>query len=316
MDVITMGDAMVAFNPTTHGPMRFVSTFEKKVGGAELNTAIGCARLGLQSGWISALGKDEFGRFIHHFARGEGVDVSEVTFTKNYPTSLNFKEFRGDGRINTTYYRHPSPFLALSTEDVNENYIKRSKILHLTGLLPGVDAEHNIPIIKQAIALAKKHHVKVSFDPNIRLKLWTEEKARTHLAELLPDVDILLAGKEEMEIILGTEDTDEIIEQAKELGISYVALKKGAAGSVGYHEGETIESPPIPPSQVVDTVGAGDGFNAGILYGLIHDWPLKKTLHFANLIGSKVVSVNGDNEGLPFLEDLLMDIEGKDRIDR
>ncbi|MFQ3544431.1 sugar kinase [Halobacillus rhizosphaerae] len=315
-DVITIGDAMVAFNPATQGPMRFVSTFERKVGGAELNTAIGCARLGLQSGWISALGKDEFGRYIHNFARGEGVDVSEVTFTEAYPTSLNFKEFRGDGRINTTYYRHPSPFLALSPEDLNEDYIKSSRILHITGLLPGVDAEHNIPIIKQAISLAKKHGVKVSFDPNIRLKLWTKDEARTHLSALLPDVDILLAGDEEMEIILGTKDANEIISQAKELGISYVAIKKGAAGSVGYHDGEMVEAPPIPPSQVVDTVGAGDGFNAGILYGIIHSWPLEKTLHFANLIGSKVVSVKGDNEGLPFLEDVLLDLEEKERVDR
>ncbi|QAS51540.1 sugar kinase [Halobacillus litoralis] len=314
-DVITIGDAMVSFNPTTQGPMRFVQSFVKKVGGAELNTAIGCARLGLKSGWISSLGKDEFGHFIHNFARGEGVDVSEVTFTENYPTSLNFKEFRGD-RINTTYYRTPSPFLSMTPDDLNESYIKNSKILHITGLLPGVDVNHNLPIIKKAIALAKKHDVQISFDPNIRLKLWSKEDARKYLSELLPDVDLLLAGDEELEIILGTKDTKEIVAKSTELGISYIAIKKGAEGSTGYHNGRTVESPPIPPREVVDTIGAGDGFNAGILYGIINGWTLERTLGFANMIGSKVVGVQGDNEGLPFLEDVLIDLGEREHVDR
>ena len=77
-DVVTIGDAMITLDPSSTGPMRFVSSFERKIGGAELNFAIGCARLGLKTGWISRLGNDEFGRHIFNTVRGEGVDVSEV----------------------------------------------------------------------------------------------------------------------------------------------------------------------------------------------------------------------------------------------
>ncbi|MGP4059542.1 PfkB family carbohydrate kinase [Halobacillus sp. H74] len=76
---------MITFDPSTTGPMRNASSFTRKVGGAELNVAIGCARLGLKTGWISLLGKDEFGRYIYNFARGEGIDVSEVELMEGFP---------------------------------------------------------------------------------------------------------------------------------------------------------------------------------------------------------------------------------------
>lgn len=76
--VLTLGDALITFNPNSTGPLRFVSNFDRNVGGAELNFAIGCARLGLNTKWVSRLGEDEFGKVIYNFARGEGIDVSEV----------------------------------------------------------------------------------------------------------------------------------------------------------------------------------------------------------------------------------------------
>lgn len=302
-DVITIGEAMITFNPESTGPLKFIDRFEKKVGGAELNLAIGVSRLGLKAGWISRLGNDEFGKYIKTFARGEGIDVSQVAHVNGYPTSLNFKEIREDGSGKTFYYRNQSPTLTLGPTDLDEVFFKQAKILHLTGIYPAI-GEINKQVIFKAIDLAKKHSLKISFDPNIRLRMWSKEEASKVLYEILPHVDILLAGAEEMDIIIGEKDPDRIIEKAKELGISYVAIKQGDKGSVGYHDGETILSPAIKASKVADTVGAGDGFNAGFLYGIINGWTLDKTLHFANTIGSMVVSVLGDNEGLPYYEDI------------
>lgn len=314
-DVITIGEAMITFNPGSTGPMKFVNTFEKKVGGAELNLAIGCARLGLRAGWISRLGNDEFGKYIKTFARGEGIDVSEVKLMDDYPTSLNFKEIMEDGGVRTFYYRDKSPTLSMTTKDLDEEYFQQAKILHITGVFAAVDP-NNVEILNQAIKLAKKHGLKISFDPNIRLRLWSKEEAKQVLSKILPHVDILLAGQEEMDIIMGESDPLRIIEQAKELGVSYVAIKQGADGAVGYHDGKIVEASPVQASKVVDTVGAGDGFNAGILYGLLQNWTLDKTLLFANTIGSMVVSVIGDNEGLPYYEDVQEQLGEKERIER
>ncbi|CAM3695397.1 2-dehydro-3-deoxygluconokinase [Aeromicrobium ponti] len=315
-DVITIGDAMITFNPSTTGPMRFVSTFERKIGGAELNVAIGCSRLGLKTGWISRLGNDEFGRHIFNTVRGEGIDVSQLELVDGYPTSLNFKEIMGDGSVRTFYYRTNSPTETLTVDSLDEDYIKHSKVLHITGVFPAVDKEKNIDLIKHAISLAKKHGVLVSFDPNIRLKLWSKEEARRVLREFLPFVDIFLTGEEEAELLLGTSDPSEIIEKSKTFGISHIAIKQGEKGSIGYRDGEYIEAPAVKTNKVVDTVGAGDGFDSGFIYGLLNQWPLEKTLKFANVIGSMVVSVSGDNEGLPYLEDVLVQLGEREFVER
>ncbi|MGF2614618.1 sugar kinase [Rossellomorea vietnamensis] len=314
-DVITIGDAMITMNPTSKGPMRFVHSFERKVGGAELNVAIGCARLGLNTGWISRLGNDEFGRYIQHFVRGEGIDTSLVKLVDNFPTSVNFKEVLEDGSGRTFYYRLNSPTLTLTPSSVEESYIQSAKVLHITGVFPAID-EQNVAIIKHAVALAKQNDVLVSLDPNIRLKLWSKERAKEVLSEILPFVDILLTGVDEAELLLDTRDEKEIIEKSKLLGISYVAVKRGSEGSIGYYNGETIRAAPVPPKKVVDTVGAGDGFDSGFIYGVLQGWPLEKILQFSNTIGSMVVSVSGDNEGLPYIEDVLVELGEKEFIER
>lgn len=314
-DVITIGESMITFDPDVKGPMKFVNGFKKKVGGAELNVAIGCSRLGLKAGWISRLGNDEFGKYIQTFARGEGVDISQVSLVDDHPTSLNFKEIMEDGNVRTFYYRDKSPTLTMTPEDLDEAYFKQAKILHFTGIFPAIDPKH-IEIVERSITLAKKHGLKVSFDPNIRLRMWSKQEAKVALSKLLPHVDILLAGDEEMDIIMGESDPKKIIEKSKQLGISYIAVKQGDKGAVGYRDGEFVVSPPVKASKVVDTVGAGDGFNAGVLYGILHDWPLEKTLHFANTIGSMVVGVAGDNEGLPYFEDVQERLGEIERIER
>ncbi|MGR3764122.1 sugar kinase [Rossellomorea sp. NS-SX7] len=315
-DVVTIGDAMITLDPSSTGPMRFVSSFERKIGGAELNFAIGCARLGLKTGWVSRLGNDEFGRHIFNTVRGEGVDVSQVEMADGYPTSLNFKEIMGDGSVRTFYYRDRSPTTTLTKETLNDEFLKNTKILHITGVFPAVDKTKNIELIRHAITEAKKHGVMISCDPNIRLKLWSEDEARDVLRSFLPYVDILLTGVEEAQLLFGTTDPHEIIEHCKAFGISHLAIKQGEEGSVGYSAGEYVEAPAVKAKKVVDTVGAGDGFDAGFIYGVLQEWPLEKSLHFANIIGSMVVSVTGDNEGLPYLEDVLVHMGEKARVER
>ncbi|QKY70244.1 sugar kinase [Lentibacillus sp. CBA3610] len=314
-DIITIGDAMIAFNPSSTGPMKFVPSFNRNIGGAELNVAVGCSRLGLEAGWISRLGDDEFGKYIRNFARGEGIDTSQVDFVKDHPTSLNFKEIMEDGSVRTFYYREKSPTAAMTPDDLSEEYFKQAKVLHITGIFPGV-AGNNLDVTKKAIELAKRLGLTISFDPNIRLKLWSKEEISRVSKSFLPDVDILLAGTEEMEIILGESDPERIIEACQPYDIGHIILKQGKEGSVGYHNGQFIDSPVVPPRKVADTVGAGDGFDAGYIYGYLNNWPLEKSLRFANTIGSMVVGVVGDNEGLPYLEDVQMKLGEIERVER
>ncbi|GAA0486326.1 sugar kinase [Salinibacillus aidingensis] len=314
-DVITIGDAMITFDPSSTGPLRFSDSFKRKVGGAEFNVAIGCSRLGLNVGWIGRLGKDEFGRHIYNFARGEGIDVSEVKLEKGYPTSLNFKEIQEDGSGKTFYYRDKSPTETLLPESLNEEYFQQAKLLHITGVFPAI-SEQNIQVIEQAVTLAHKHGVKISMDPNIRLKLWSKEKARETLLRWMPYVDYLLTGLDEAELLFGTNDVTELIEKAKQYNISHLFIKLGVDGSLVWTDGEIVEAPAVKVETVADTVGAGDGFDAGVICGLLNVWEPKRILQFANTIGSMVVGVYGDNEGLPYYDDVLERLGEKESVER
>ena len=140
--VLTIGDALVTMNPITKGPLRFVTHFERRAGGAELNFAIGMARLGVECKWISRLGKDEFGRAIFNFARGEGVDMTDVEFTDEYPTSLNFKQINEDGSGSTFYYRHPSPTLTMTKSLVTDDLLSDIDLIHITGVFLSINKIH------------------------------------------------------------------------------------------------------------------------------------------------------------------------------
>ncbi|MFD1427724.1 sugar kinase [Kroppenstedtia sanguinis] len=300
--VLTIGDAMITMNPTTTGPMRYVNNFERRVGGADLNFATGCARLGLKTRWISRLGKDGFGRVIYNFARGEGVDVSHVGLEEGFATGVNFKEIREDGSGKTCYYRFPTPMSVLTPESITEEMFDGIGVLHLTGVFLALD-EKNVSIALRMIEIAGKKGITVSFDPNIRLKLWTIEQAREAFRQILPHVGILLTGLEEIQLISERETVEDCLAYLEPFGIRDIVIKDGARGSQLFREGKLFEGEPFHVN-AIDTVGAGDGFDAGYIYGHLNGMAPEEMLRFANAVGALVTTVWGDNEGLPYLEDM------------
>lgn len=315
MDVITIGDAMIAMVPQQKGPIIFCNTFERKVGGAELNVAMGCARLGLKSGWISSLGNDDFGKYIIKTVRGEGIDISEVKLVDGYPTSVYFREVLSDGSSRSFYYREKSPTSTMKAKELNEEYFRNSKVLHITGVFPSINS-NNREVILEAVKLAKKNNLTISFDPNIRLKMWSKEEAKNYIDQLLPYVDILLIGDEEIEILLGETSIEAAIRTFHNLGIEKVIVKKGANGAIGSDGVNVYDVEAIKPKALVDTVGAGDGFAAGFLTAMLKGESLEYSIRFANAVGSLVVGVEGDNEGLPYYDDVLVHLGQSKKIER
>ncbi|WP_084243783.1 sugar kinase [Planomicrobium okeanokoites] len=312
--IFTLGDALITFNPSETGPLRYVPSFTRKVGGAELNFAIGCARLGMDTKWVSRLGGDEFGRVIYNFARGEGIDMSDVEFVDNYPTSLNFKEIRQDGSGKTFYYRYQSPILTLAPEDITDKMFDEVNLIHLTGVFLAIDPK-NLAIAKKVLEIARKKDIMVSFDPNIRLKLWTLEQAKAAYMEILPSVNILLTGLDEIEQINGDASDQALEGFAERFNISQLVIKDGGNGSRLYQQG-TWYSKSAFNVKVIDTVGAGDGFDAGFIYAVLHGYSPEDALEFANGSGALVTTVSGDNEGLPYLQEVLAMVRKEKIIER
>jgi len=298
MDVVTLGESMVLFNPSTEGSIKYVYQFTKSIAGAESNVAIALALLGHQVGWISQLGDDGFGHYIRSIIAGEGVDVSQVTFTSDHPTGILFKERFSYADPNVYYYRSHSAASKLTPGDLNESYIKQAKILHVTGITPAL-SESARKTVLAAIDIAKRNGVLVSFDPNIRLKLWDIETAKPILLDIIQKTDILFPGIDEASMLIGSSDPEDIIRTFHKMGCSLIALKLGKDGCYLSNGAKAEFVQGFPVKRVVDTVGAGDGFAAGILSGILQKKSLLECGRLANAIGALATMATGDMEGYP-----------------
>lgn len=315
MDVVTLGETMVMFHPETKGALRYVHSFTKTIAGAESNVAIALARLGHSAGWFSKIGDDEFGRYIILSIRGEGVDVSRVTKSKTHSTGLLFKERFAHVNPNVYYYRKDSAASTLSQEDLDPDYIRKAKILHLSGITPALSESSQKTVFK-AIEIAKENKIKISFDPNIRLKLWSLQEAKGVLLDIAKQADIIFPGIDEGKMLLGTENPKKIAEHFQKMGCERIAIKLGAKGCYVVHKEEAHFVEGYPVESLEDTVGAGDGFAAGFLAGVLRKLPLKECAQWGNGVGAMAVLVRGDMEGFPTKSQLMEFIGKSDYIDR
>ena len=304
MDVITIGESMAVLTPIDSGFMRQAVTFTRRIGGAESNVAVGLSRLGHSTGWIGKVGKDEFGRAILSFLRGEGVDVSRAMIDGEAPTGIYFKEKRRMNDTRVYYYRRGSAASRMTPSDLDEDYIAQAKYLHITGITPAL-GKSCCETIFSAIAIARRHRVKIVFDPNLRLKLWRDaNQAREVLLQIATHADIILPGVSEAEFLLGERSVEEWGQQLLEAGASLVVIKLGARGAHFFTDSENKYVQGFPVEQVVDPVGAGDGFAAGLLSGLLDGLSPIDAVRRGNAVGSLVTMVEGDVDGMPEYEEI------------
>ena len=314
-DVVTFGETMALFSPRETGPLRYVADFRLKFGGTESNFAIALARLGISAGWFSRLGDDELGRFITHNIRGEGVDLSRVIVDPEAPTALYLKEISAVGDTTVYYYRRGSAASRLSPNDLDAEYVRSARWLHVTGITPAL-SESCHEAVHAAIDLALAAGLQVSFDPNLRLKLWTVERAREVLFPILRRCHVLLGGMEELSLLLGVSKSDQAADWALEQGVTIAAVKLGADGALIATAEARRTVPPFTIPRVVDTVGAGDGFDAGFVAGRLLGYDPWRAAELGNVVGAHALMVEGDYEGYPTMAEAEAFLAGRARVAR
>lgn len=303
VEVVTFGETMVLMDPRDPGPLRHASEFRRRQAGAESNVAIGLARLGREASWFGRLGADPFGRYVECTIRGEGVDTSAATRDDAGPTGLMIKERRSAGDERVYYYRDGSAASHFSSADLPETHIAEASYIHLTGITPALSATCREAVF-DAVAVAREHDVRVSFDPNLRRKLWDDrdEMVETVMA-LVAAADVVFPGVGEVETLLGTGDPAEAADELLAAGPSVAVVKAGADGAYVAGSG-TREHVPAFDVDPVDEIGAGDGFVAGFLAArLVGADPVEATRQ-GNAVGALATTVPGDVEGLPTREEL------------
>lgn len=300
LDVITLGETMVAFAAHEPGPLAQAQTFSKIAAGAETNVGVGLARLGLKVGWLSRLGRDSFGDYVRAAVSGEGVDCSAVVEDPTRPTGFMLKSRALEGADPTVeYYRRGSAASALSIADFDEARFRAARHLHVTGITPALSAGA-AELIEHAMRFMRAQGRTISFDPNLRPKLWPSREAMAeHLNRLAGLADWVLPGLAEGRTLTGLQTPQEIAGFYLDRGARAVVLKLGPQGAywrTAEGEGEVAG---VKVEHVVDTVGAGDAFAVGVISGRLEGLAWPAVLARANWIGAQAVQVVGDMEGLP-----------------
>jgi 2-dehydro-3-deoxygluconokinase len=306
LDLVTLGESMVLLLAEQSGPMREAMTFRRYIAGAESNVASGLSRLGHRSGWFSRVGADEFGRAIVFRIRGEGVDTSHVITDPRAPTGIVIRERRDVGPIEQVYYRRGSAASRLSPDDLDEAYLTQARFLHLTGITPALSDSCREAVFAAA-EIARAAGVTVVLDPNYRSKLWDADTFARVVRDLASRCDILLPGMDEATLL--TAETDPVVaaRHLQALGPSLVVVKVGANGAIALTGDQQIHVPAARLERVVDPVGAGDAFAAGLLAGILRGFSMDATLALANRCGALAMTTPGDMESLPFWDELEAD---------
>ncbi|SDM16281.1 2-dehydro-3-deoxygluconokinase [Modicisalibacter muralis] len=304
-EILAFGEAMTLFVAETTGDLADVQRFERRIAGADTNVAIGLARLGFHVGWLSRVGADSFGRYIQRTLEAEGIDCRHLQRDEQHPTGLVFKARAERGEDpHVEYIRRGSAASHLCPEDAADVDFGAARHLHATGIPPALSASAR-ELSLHMLERARGAGASVSFDTNLRPSLWQSERVMCEtINALAAKADWVLPGLAEGQRLTGLETAHDIAGFYLDQGAQAVIIKLGPEGSYYRSQAESFTVDGFRVSEVVDTVGAGDGFAVGVVSALLDGLSPRAAVRRGNLIGAQAVQVLGDMEGLPSREHL------------
>lgn len=307
-DLLTIGEPLALFASTEDGvSLADAEHFKKYLAGAEVNVAMGCVRLNHSVTYLTQLGADPLGNFALREMKDAGIDAQYITQTPNFATGVEFKARNSAGDPDTYYLRKNSAASHYTPELIDDSVFSKVKIAHLTGIFSAL-SDDSLATIKALIKKLQALHIPISFDPNLRPALWNNHQ---HMIETLNELaaasTIVMPGSNEGLSLVGSEDPKVIskfyFDQSPLMQV--VIVKLGPAGAfvqTRKNDGTFISG--FRVDQVVDTVGAGDGFAVGVLTGLLDGLSLEAAVKRGTAIGALAVQTPGDHDGYPTVHEL------------
>lgn len=291
------GETMGLLQAREIGVLRTGADCRVSIGGAESNVAIAAARLGAPTIWCGRVGRDALGDLIERTLRAEGVQT--VITRDAAPTGIMVKHERFASDVHVDYHRRGSAGSRICSSDVPDSVLAESAILHLSGITAALSPGAREAVF-DVLDRAGRSGITVSFDVNFRSKLWTAAGARPVLRDILGRADIVFAGVEEAELLLGSQlaPSDAASALADASGAREVVIKRAAQGCTALVDGQ-VWSVPAVQVRVVDPVGAGDAFVGAYLAERLAGAPAEKRLETAVAVGALAVAAPGDCENLP-----------------
>jgi 5-dehydro-2-deoxygluconokinase len=308
-DVITIGRCGVDFYPTEHGSLVNVKHFDKFLGGSPTNVAVAAARLGHRTALISRTGPDPFGAYVHEALRGFGVDDRFVTECEGFQTPVTFCETFPPDHFPIYFYREPkAPDLEIYPEELDFAAITEARLFWAS--LGGLSQEPSRSATLAALQSRQRKHPTV-VDLDFRPSFWSSRDAAHECAiDALAFATIAVGNLGEVEVAVGVGGPDQAADRLLELGCEVAVVKLGPDGVLAKSRTDRIKVPPIS-IEVVNGLGAGDGFGGALCHGVLSDWTLEETIRYASAAGAIVASRLSCSEAMPTDEEVRKLLEGE-----
>ncbi|ONI41855.1 5-dehydro-2-deoxygluconokinase [Candidatus Epulonipiscium fishelsonii] len=318
LDIILLGRIAVDFNPVDYfQPLEECTTFKKYVGGSPANIAIGVSRHGLKAGFIARVSDDQLGDYVTHVFEKEGIDVSNVVrCTQGEKIGLTFTEILSRDESSILMYRNMAADLQLGPEDVNEEYIKKSKSLLISGTALAQSPSREAAL--KAMYLAKRNNVRIIFDIDYRSYSWkSEDEISIYYSIVAQNADIIMGSREEFNLterLIEQNRTDEQTAKAWiDSGAQIVVIKHGKSGSTAFtSDGNKFGIKPFPV-EALKGFGGGDGYASAFIYGIFKGMDIEKCLEFGSAEAAMMVREHSSSD-LPntkAVEDFISETKAK-----
>ena len=297
-EIIALGEPMAEFAAETPGGLGAARVFRRGYGGDTANFAVAAARMGGRCGYVTRIGDDEFGRAFLALWDQEGVDRSRVVVEREGRTAVYFIARREDGGHDFTYYRAHSPASRLRPEDLDRAYLAGARVLHTSGITQAI-SEGARATVEAALEIAASARVAVSYDVNVRPRLWSVEAARAAAERTFGRAHLVFVSTEDAGHLYPGADGEDVARRILDRGPRAVVLKRGAAGCTVLAAGAAPVRLPGRAVEAVDTTGAGDAFAGAFVASWIAGSSFAEAAVLANAAGALTTTGLGATAPIP-----------------
>jgi len=318
-DVVTFGEAMIRLSPPHFERFEQANSLDVRVGGGELNVAVGVSRLGLRSTWVSRLPRNPLGKLMENRVRQAGVDTSNLVWSADGRMGLYFLEFGAAPRASSVVYdRAQSAISLVKPGEIDwEKVFQGARWFHSSGITPAL-SDSAAAVTLEALKAAKHAGATVSYDLNYRGKLWTPEKAQSVQEPMMEYVDVLMTTEEDTKVVFkitGSGKTDDkgfaevsaetykdVARQLQEkFKFKAVAITlrenplvwRNTWTAIAYADGRYFDDVKYE-LEIVDRLGGGDSFSAGFIYGCLTKKSYADAVRYGNAFSALKHSIPGD----------------------
>ncbi len=291
--IVTFGEALATATVDEVGILTRAT-----VAGAELNTAVGLARLGHDVAWASRLGDDAFAGLVRETLRAERIDDRLVVAAPGEQTGLIVKQRLDDGDIRSEHYRATSAASRLRSDDLPAAALDGADWLHATCITPALGAGPK-GLFENVLHEASMRGIPISLDANHRPQLMSEDALRAVVDDWLDVVDTFFCNEDEARILTGTTSTEAAVDDLARRGPRVVVVKLGGRGALAGDADGRRFTPASVVAEPTHPVGAGDAFAAAWISCTLRGDTVDVALPIAAWCAARVVADPGDHDGFP-----------------